>query len=302
MFKIRAITPLVLFVAVAGIGPMIEVATPTARGQEPRKHRRLVFLEPDLKIGKELPKGWSNLVSRSIPSLRSGEIGSLPSVAAETTTLFHTNILLDIRRGKESDSGFELSRVGLAICVPVDGVDTVVRSKGPCAARDSLGLVERQVVPRAEEQLARVRIMAKTPTMIVLRAPTTFKVGEHHREVCLYYAITVNPATGIPTTFLWIRPMDETTPEEKVYSAVPARILPPGLKYDCPLDVTANRLLGTIPVGWSFAMTKMPPGHKVPHNSAIKPWVTHTQRIQDDPETFEAVLSEFLDAQIQAAR
>ena len=302
MRKLPEFSPLVLIATLSVLAFSIQVVDRNAGAAEPKKHRRLVFLEPDLVIGKTLPDGWSNLAIRSIPRLKSGDLDTLPSIAADTTTLFHTNILLDVRRKGGPDSNFVLSRVGLAICVPVNGVDTVVRSKGPCAARDALGIVERQVVPRAEEQLARLRIVAKTPTMIVLKAPTIFKVGDNHREVGLFYAFIVNPETGVPTTFLWIRPMDESSPEEKVYSAVPARILPPGLKYDCPLDVSANRLLGSIPVGWSFAMTKMPPGHKVPHGSEIKEWVTHTDKIQADPSSFESLLSGYLVEQTQAAR
>ena len=82
--------------------------------------------------------------------------------------------------------------------------------------------------------------------------------GEHHDvEVC--YGFLVDPERGELTTLVWAQDLTETDA-----SAVKRVVeLLANLVDDCPLDVKAKRLLGALPVSWSFAMTELPPGRRL---------------------------------------
>src|SRR5262249_1405312 len=76
--------------------------------------------------GADARAGWTDLVIKSIPHLVSGDLGSLPAFARETAALFRTVIVADVRRQAGASGRYDLKRLGLGLCVPFKGVDTVV--------------------------------------------------------------------------------------------------------------------------------------------------------------------------------
>jgi hypothetical protein len=122
-----------------------------------------------------------------------------------------------------------------------------------------LGMVEKIVLRSAETELAKGRLIASGPTFALYRGPTMMQVGQVHHRVELTYALLVDEHSGALRVLVWSQ---EAT---RVGQAAPAKLveLPPNLVFDCPLNVKAERLLGTVPVSWSFAMENLPPGKPV---------------------------------------
>src|SRR4051794_18687402 len=224
-----------------------------ARGADLDHHRpTVVHIPPGIVVGKTPPEGWSHLVIKSLPRLGSGDLGTLPSTAARTATLFRTVILADVGCLPDHSGSHVLRRIGIGLCVPDRrGRDVVVEPGRDAEVGVDLGLMDKIVLRAAEVQLRRGKIAAATPTFALFRAPSVMAVrGEHHDvEVC--YGFLVDPERGELTTLVWVHDLTETDA-----SAVKRVVeLPPNLVDDCPLDVKAKRLLGALPVSWSFAMT-----------------------------------------------
>jgi hypothetical protein len=220
----------------------------------------LVLLAPGTAVGEKLPRGWSDLVIKSIPRLDSGDLDTLPTFAQSTASLFHTVIVADVRPAKGQGPPFRLARVGLGVCVPVVGLDTVVDQSNATSSK-----------------------MARTDRFAVLATPTEMKVGASHRHVLLFYAFLVEPETGRLRTSLWAvmaAPKDRVPPKTLT-------VLAPRLVYRCNLDVEAQRLLGTLPVNWNFAMRALPPGERMAVPDELKPWLVDPHRIEADPAGFE---------------
>ena len=57
--------------------------------------------------------------------------------------------------------------------------------------------------------------------------------------------------------------------------------LRPNLVFDCPLNVKADRLLGTVPVSWSFAMEGLPPGQPRPITPELGRYLAGDGRLRD---------------------
>ena len=111
------------------------------------------------------------------------------------------------------------------------------------------------------------------------------QVGQVHQKVEMTYALLVDERTGALRVLVWSQ---EATREGL---AAPAKLveLTPNLVFDCPLNVKAERLLGTVPVSWSFAMDNLPAGKPVPLSRDLARCLAKDPR-PSDPETMERAL------------
>jgi hypothetical protein len=136
------------------------------------------------------------------------------------------------------------------------GRDVVVSSDRLKALGIELGLIEKIVLESAEAELAKSVLVATTPTFALFRGAAVMAVGGQHHEVELFYALLADPERGSLRVAVWSHDLQAARP------GPPARLiqLPPNLAFDCRLHVRAARLLGAVPVSWSFAMQDLPPG------------------------------------------
>jgi hypothetical protein len=235
--------------------PGVATLAVQAIGSQPQ----LVRLTAATRIGDKAPEGWTHLVIKSIPELKSGDLDTLPEVANKTATMFHTVMLADVQP-LGLDRHFILSRVGLGMCVPArDGTkdDVVVSSDRLEALSIKLSTVEQMVLEAAEAELAESRIIAFTSTFALLRSPAMLVVQGKHQKVDLYYAFCVDPATGrlrVGAWSMWPGTVKKQPPPPAVIEVAPKTI------YQCAVDVQARRVLGVVPYSWTFAMQKLPPG------------------------------------------
>jgi hypothetical protein len=259
----------------------------------PAQRPELVFLEGDTIIGATAPPGWTNLIVKSMPRLVSGDMEGLPAQAKTTAILFRTAILADVRRSVAGKGPYHLSRIGLGLCVPVKGHDRVATSSGSSEARASLGLIDRQVLSVAEGELQKGRVLASTPSFTLFGAPAVQQFGTKHVAVVVLYGILVDPENGSLTTAVWS--IRHEAPARSSPSSL--NVLPLALVYDCDLDVQTERWLGTIPIGWSFAMRSLPPGRPKAITKQLQPWFQSPRRIESETAAFESLLRKFLTRQ-----
>ena len=255
---------------------------------EPGRVRRaeLVRIAPGTLVGDQPPRMWSHLVIKSLPRLASGDLGTLPRSAFRTATLIHTVILADVGRSADDPSRFALRRVGIGLCIPdLSRGDVVVDSGRLGELGVKLGMMEKVVLQAAEEELARGRLIASGPTFALYRGPAVLQVGQLHHKVELSYAFLVDEQSGALRVLVW------SAEARKGGPAAPARLveLRPNLVFDCPLNVKAERLLGTVPVSWSFAMEGLPPGQPRPMSPDLRRYLGGNAQ-QRDPERMEQAL------------
>jgi hypothetical protein len=280
--------PLGLLLLLAGaataLGQETEPAAP--RDAAPRL-AELHLVAPGTQIDTAPPPGWTHLVLKSVPRLASGDLDTLPGMASSTATMFRTVVLADVRPvGAGPDRRFVLRRIGLGMCLPVRGHDTVVMRDSLATQGIELGMVGRTVLDRAEQELRRGRIVARTPTFALFSAPAMMRVGTVHRELLLRYAFLVDPGTGALQTLVWA-----IAPEpERRTAARTMVLLAPALVYDCGLDVLADRLLGALPVNWSFAMRSLPTGQPRAVTADFQAWTVRDVRTPAEAAQLEDAL------------
>jgi hypothetical protein len=270
----------------------IATANGRACGAERAGEARLVMIRPGTVVGNDAPEGWTDLVLKSVPRLESGDLASLPAVARSTAALFRTVVLAEVRQAPEGSGRYRFERLGLGICVPSNGKDVVVSTADRSGPYMSLGFVERTVLSRVEEEMKKGRLLVAQPDFALFASPAEQKVGQEHVKVWLLYAFLVDQATGRLRTVIWSIAVDRSkrsAPDQMV-------VLPPRLVGTCGVDVAAERLLGTIPLDWSFAMRSLPPGRRIDLPDDLKAWAVDPRRITADPRKFAARLRAAVDS------
>ncbi len=257
---------------------------------------KLVFLPPGTLIGDKPPDEWSHLVLKSLPRLASGDKDSLPGDSAKTAAYFRTVILANVKPVDVDEKEFELTKIGVGICVPQKGQDKdVVVAAGRL---DALGLgnmswIRKMTLDGMEAELVKGRIIAATPTFALFRSPATvLAAGDEHREVNLNYAFCVERGTGKLQVGLW------TSALEAKASRPPQRMLrlQSDPIFDCKIDVREKKVLGVKIPMWSFAMSQLPPGATVLVPRALGDLIVTTSRNPNDgdPEALEQALDKVL--------
>lgn len=269
---------LILFAsALVGAPTLCEAQQPNAKAAV---GPRLVRLVPGGSVKDGPPVGWSHRIIRSVPRLASGDLSSLPRSAATTASLFRTVIVADVvARG----GAYELSKVGTGNAVSVGRREIVVTPEGPPEALDTLGMVDKVVLKKAEAELDLGRLVAHTATFALLKSPATMVVVGKHQAIDLYYAMLVDPQTGSLTTYIWTSPAGKRV--------VPSQIveLPQDVTFNVALDARATKWLGPVPLAWSFAMAALPPGRRVPVPAPFARAIAEAQTTAD-PSLFENAL------------
>ena len=201
---------------------------------------------------------------KSIPRLASGDKDSLPKGAAKTAAYFRTVILANVKPVDVDETDFELTQVGIGICVPRKGEEEGHRrhrrSSGSAWASSFVGREEGARRAR-ERRWPREGSSPRTPTFALFRSPATVvAAGNEHRKVNLNYAFCVDRKTGKLQVGLW------TSALEAAQTRAPQTMLRLNSNpiFDCRMDVQTKKVFGvTVPVTWSFAMSVLPAGKPV---------------------------------------
>jgi hypothetical protein len=258
---------------------------------------RLVYLQPGLKIEKKAPKGWTHLVVKSLPRLTTGDRGSLPAGSSKTATMFRNVLLANVKPVDMNEKDFELTQVGLGMCVPNpqnDAEDIVVTADHlEALGLNHLTMIQRMVLDAAEVEMAEGRIISRTATFALFRSPVTMvDTGGKHSKFNIHYAFCVERTTGKLHVGVWaMRPQ----PESQQAPATLVKLAPDAI-YPCELDVRAKRILGTVPYSWSFGIRSLPPGEKLRVPPALGKQIVATSRhpAESDPDELERLLMETL--------
>jgi hypothetical protein len=155
----------------------------------------------------------------------------------------------------------------------------------------SLGPLPRLVLAGAEREIRQAHLVARTRTFALYTTVGVIKLDGQHRQIWLRYALLVEPADGSLRSCVWWVDAEET-------ARGPVRewvLMPRALVRDCALDVSASRVLGRVPVSWSFAMIVLPDGRPVPVPEDLQAAAARDLPDADEAAAFELGMRRALD-------
>jgi hypothetical protein len=195
------------------------------------------------------------VVLETVPRLATGDLDTVSAQAHEIARRVRPVILADIRKSPPGRvARYHLARVGVGLCAPGRGPDTrVIVSTSSVEGTDgSWTTKQRLILAAMAVETSRAKLPLAASTFALLKTPVTFLVDGSHRKLDVFYALLVDPSSGSLNTVIWHEAGGGEDP-------LPAR-LPVVNIFDSPMDVKASKVLGSIPVAWSFAVTSFPPG------------------------------------------
>lgn len=249
---------------------------------EPPKPAELVYLAAGSRFdAPRPPAGWSDLVLRSTPKLAAGDLDTLGEVSFKTARRIRLTIAANVVPTSGGKS-HRLDRVGIGLSTPAKGEGDVIVTAGDVeGSKISWSVADRIVLAGAEFELSRADLVTSSPTMAVLRMPTTTLVGGAHKKARLMYALLIDPDSGRLRTFHWWE-VDETP--ARTFTEFPHPDL-----FDSPLHVKAKKIAG-FPVAWSFAMIHAPEGIERDAPADLQRLIAPESIDSTDPKALEAAL------------
>jgi hypothetical protein len=223
--------------------------------------RRLAQIPPGTVIGKEAPKGWSDLIIKSYSRPGAGDVNELSSVADHLTRLLFTAILADVQpdtRGSE-DKRYKLAKVAVGVGTRIGRKDTIITPDTQNGLRADLSLLARIVLRKAQEKLGDIAVVARSVTFLVFDSPSFMIVAGKHKPIVLRYAVLVEEGTGHLTTLVWALGREDGKYTEPIGAI---QWLPPNLTGDCILHVDGNEFSLGQPTERAFAIISPPKGQK----------------------------------------
>ncbi len=221
--------------------------------------REMGRVGPGTLVDDGPPEGWSHLIIKSHPFVGDDTRGEISNFLAEQAGLLFTtitaNVATDLDRGSRP---FYLGDVAIGLGKGVDGRDMILSSETQSELGADMGFLERRTLAGGEDELFKMRCVARSRNMAVLDTPGVVLRGEKHRQVVLRYVVLVNSGTGGLETLLWT--LESESEEQAPVAVGPMQLLPPSLVLDCELHVDTDEFIFGVPNAMGFAMTSIPQG------------------------------------------
>lgn len=262
--------------------------------------RRLAQIPPGTVIGKDAPKGWSNLIIKSYSRPGSGDMNQLSSTADRLSRLLFTAIVADVKPDKPGSDGkgYKLTKVAVGVGVRIGNKDAIVTPDTQQRLGAGLGLLARVVLRTAQERLAEIAVVARSSTFMVFDSPSYMVVQGKHKTIVLRYAVLVEERTGHLNTLVWALAREADGKYSDPIGAI--QWLPPNLTDDCILHVDGSEFSLGQPTEKAFAITAPPKGGKeIKVSDGLKPLAARPRFSSTTAAELERKLRETLQSNAQ---
>jgi hypothetical protein len=219
--------------------------------------RPLEQIPPGTAVGNHAPAGWTHLILKSRPRAAAGDVGLLTAEQASLASLLFTAIVADVQN---ETGNYCLARLAVGMGVRVGESDLIVTpaSQGRLGAK--LDFAGRIILARAQDKLAQLVTLARSPTFAIFDAPNLMLRGGRHRPVVLRYAVLVEPGTGRLDTLVWL--LDRTEEGDLHGPIGAAQWLSGSRADDCVLHIDSREFTLGIPTEQAFALARLPAGQR----------------------------------------
>ena len=223
-------------------------------------HDAVSIVYPGTVVKDGPPGDWSHLVLKSCPIASAGDTDGLSKLDRSLSSNFRTVTLAKVdERVVDGKRQFQLNRVGVGICVPIEGKgDTVISPDTQKQLGAGLGFLARTVLSKIYSELGKVHYVCRSDTSVVYDSPVIIRHKGKNREMVIRYALIVNQDSGKLVTMAWLIEVDERGRYTDVVGDV--QWLPENQILRCDLYVDGNEYTLGIPSKRAFGCVGIPPG------------------------------------------
>ena len=258
----------------------------------------LTRIEAGTLISMDSPQErWNRIVLLAKPRIASGDVESLPIAIRESVSDFVLTIMASVEEFSDPDTAeprFRLADVGLGYSTQVDDQLRAVSVADAGKVGIDLGVLARLLLLENEKQLKTAKIIARTPTLMIIDAPAyVLRHGEHY-ECVMRHFIWVEPSTGRSAALVWLIDYDGAG-NPFADSSEAARWAPAGLREDRAIHVDGREFnMFGMPGKKAFAMESMPPGKPVAWTDQARALAAHSSYTVESLRELSAALNAML--------
>lgn len=231
--------------------------------------RPLGRIPPGTRVGDSPPRGWTHLISKSLPQLAEGEAEKLNARAADLTRFLFTAMLARVGARRTSyGTYYRLEDLAIGIGTRIGREDVIITSQTQSQLGAGLGMLQRWVLSSAEHELDRIVQLAISETSRIVDMPTSMLIGGRHRPIVVRYIFMVHPGDGRLEVVLWRIDVDASGAYRLAQGPAVRRTL--GLVETRLLHVDADHTLAGLPSSKAFATMQLPTGEPFPMPGALR--------------------------------
>jgi hypothetical protein len=246
-------------------------------------------ITPGTVVGTTAPAGWSHLVIKSLPRVRSDQRAGIAELTVEKAGWMFTAFLADV--GRQSDGSFALKRIGLGLGAKGKDRDMVVTADTGRKLGAELGLFGGMILDKGYEVQRKAVVPLWGADFGLLDTPVWYRCGDANKLVRYRYALLVDRATGRLDVLMWSLGADGPGCGRlaEVVRIAPNTIDPAELVVD---RRKINRF--GVPSDDAFAVERLPPGTRRPLPADLGPLAGTTRFTQDTARDLEVRLRALL--------
>ena len=253
-------------------------------------------IAPGTEVGRGPPVGWSHLVIKSLPRVKPGHEGHVPTpggfgqemIVRQVSWMF-TAFAADVvpeRHGEQTR--YRLRAIGLGLGANVNGRDIVLTVESAERLGHKLNVIEERTLSTGYTIQQQARVVVHGASFALLDTPVTFRCGTKNRMVRYRYALIVDGPTGRLDVLCW-----RIGDAEGCADLSRAVLLHPNTIDEA--ELIPDPSAGKLPNELTFGVDELPPYRlEVALPPELAGLVAQTKFTPDDARALEAALRKLL--------
>lgn len=227
--------------------------------------RTLPLIPPGTVVGNEDGSNWNRAILLATPRISSGDTTKLSEPVRTAVSQLTLTILATVKHDAASDGPasdgtgtYRLDEVGVGYSVPIREQQMTISSDSATRLGARLDFYSRQMLSQNEKQIAKLKLVVRTATLVIFDAPAIMLRDGQHKDFVTRHLIWIDANTGKLAVVIWLLSTDRDGRASVAERSL--RVVAPGVKEDRKIHVDGRSFFLGIPTERAFALEDLPPG------------------------------------------
>ena len=239
-------------------------------GDEASVQKPIPSIAPGTIVGNPEAARWNRVILLATPRIASGDTTKLSESIRNAVSQLTLTILATVQRhvGSDGTESYRLEEAGVAYSTAIQEKLTTISTETAARLGARLDFYSRQMLSENEKQIANVKVVVRTPTLIMFDAPAIMLRDHQHMDFLTRHLIWIDAHTGKLALVIWLLHTDRDA--RIVRADKTLRVVAPGTKEDRKIHVDGRSFFLGLPSARAFALEDLPPGADIAWTEAVK--------------------------------
>ncbi len=242
----------------------------TQSGDEASVQKPIPSIAPGTIVGNPEAARWTRVILLATPRIASGDTTKLSESIRNAVSQLTLTILATVQRhvGSDGTESYRLEEAGVSYSTAIQEKLTTISTETAARLGARLDFYSRQMLSENEKQIASVKVVVRTPTLIMFDAPAIMLRDHQHMDFLTRHLIWIDAHTGKLALVIWLLHTDREG--RTVRADKTLRVVAPGTNEDRKIHVDGRSFFLGLPSSRAFALEDLPPGADIAWTEAAK--------------------------------